>query len=184
MTVKKPNTITTKMLVLALNNMDENTPLILTGEFTYDCSSRKVRDESGKVIGFGYYDFFNKHLELIDRYIVQMTRSPRSKPHRKEAHKHFDKIWKEKKMNRREAYYWLAHKMKIKMNECHIGYFNKKQCDKVIEIVKEYVVRRFNPYHPLTFLLILIMMILAALTGLVKLPYELITEIKDEFRYR
>lgn len=56
---------------------------------------------------------------------------------KREAHAVFDKIWKEKKMSRKDAYKWLAHKLNIPKEECHIGYFDNKTILKAIKICKE-----------------------------------------------
>ena len=58
---------------------------------------------------------------------------------RNEAHKLFDKLWKSptRIMTRYEAYKWLANKMNLKIEETHIALFEIKQCNKVIELVKE-----------------------------------------------
>ena len=55
---------------------------------------------------------------------------------RKEAHIHFDKIWKSKAMTRSESYLWLADKTKIKPSKCHIKLMNKEELKKVIDISK------------------------------------------------
>lgn len=54
-----------------------------------------------------------------------------------EAHAAFDPIWKTGKMKRKEAYSYLADRMKVKVKECHIGYFSEDQCRRVIEIAQE-----------------------------------------------
>lgn len=53
------------------------------------------------------------------------------------AHKFFDAIWKSGKMRRKEAYNWLADKLKIKVENCHIGMFDVETCKRVIEICNE-----------------------------------------------
>lgn len=53
---------------------------------------------------------------------------------KKEAHKQFDPIWKSGLMSRKEAYRWLADMLKIPCEECHIGMFNVKQCQRVIHL--------------------------------------------------
>lgn len=54
---------------------------------------------------------------------------------RKRAHATFDPIWKTGKMNRTQAYYWLADKMGLKSNDCHIAKFSEAQCRQVIDLV-------------------------------------------------
>lgn len=61
---------------------------------------------------------------------------------RREAHEVFDVRWKSDRMTRSVAYKWLAKEMGINVQNCHIGMFDIKQCEKVIEIcelVKRYV---------------------------------------------
>jgi hypothetical protein len=57
---------------------------------------------------------------------------------RNKAHEQFDKLWKSKKMKRNEAYSWLAKKMNLKKEDTHIALFEIEQCEKVVEIVKEF----------------------------------------------
>lgn len=59
--------------------------------------------------------------------------------YRKEAHFWFDKIWKNptRIMTRHKAYEWLATQMKLPREKTHIGMFEKEQCIKVVELVKQ-----------------------------------------------
>lgn len=58
--------------------------------------------------------------------------------HRSKAHAYFDLIWQEKLMTRSQAYHQLGIWMEIKnLNKCHIGLFSRKQCIKLIRILKE-----------------------------------------------
>lgn len=50
------------------------------------------------------------------------------------AHAAFDPIWKGGRRNRRSAYKWLAGKLGISPDECHIGMFDVERCRKVIAI--------------------------------------------------
>ena len=57
------------------------------------------------------------------------------------AHSSFDKIWesvRDKKKMRTKAYEWLANKLDIPVDECHIGMFDKETCWKIIKICMEY----------------------------------------------
>ena len=56
--------------------------------------------------------------------------------YRKRAHAAFDPLWKNKraKMSRTEAYHWLASRMNIPVEECHIAMFDEETC-KVAERV-------------------------------------------------
>jgi len=56
---------------------------------------------------------------------------------KKEAHRQFDPIWKSGLMSRKEAYRWLADMLHISCEECHIGMFDVKQCQKVIHLCRK-----------------------------------------------
>jgi hypothetical protein len=55
-----------------------------------------------------------------------------------QAHLHFDKIWKEKLMDRDEAYAWLSKQLGTPPDYTHIGMFGAESCKKVIEVSKAY----------------------------------------------
>lgn len=55
-----------------------------------------------------------------------------------EAHNHFDVLWKEGYMSRKDAYIWLSKKLGIPLKNCHIKNFNIDMCYKVIRICKKY----------------------------------------------
>lgn len=54
-----------------------------------------------------------------------------------EAHKQFDPIWKSGLLSRKEAYKWLADMLDIPQDECHIGMFDIKMCQKVIHLCRQ-----------------------------------------------
>ncbi len=54
---------------------------------------------------------------------------------KQQAHSNFDPLWKTGRMNRHEAYAWLADQMKIDFKDCHIGMFNVAQCKDVVRII-------------------------------------------------
>ena len=56
---------------------------------------------------------------------------------KKEAHLHFDKLWKSGKMKRSQAYQWLSDTLMIPSEFTHIGMFNKETCKKVIQLSKQ-----------------------------------------------
>lgn len=64
-----------------------------------------------------------------------------------EAHRQFDPIWKSGLMSRKEAYRWLADMLKIPCEECHIGMFDVKECQKVIYLCKEQDNQVINDYR-------------------------------------
>ena len=53
----------------------------------------------------------------IERFSIRITK--RMKRH--QAHFYFDKIWKCGLMGRDEAYYWLAAKLEIAVEDCHFS---------------------------------------------------------------
>lgn len=56
---------------------------------------------------------------------------------KKEAHLWFDPIWKSGLMTRKDAYRWLADMLHIPCEECHVGMFDVKQCQKTIYLCKK-----------------------------------------------
>jgi len=57
------------------------------------------------------------------------------------AHCWFDRLWEVEQapMTRKEAYEWLAEQLGMAAKECHIGKFDVRQCERVIEAVKRYL---------------------------------------------
>lgn len=53
---------------------------------------------------------------------------------RRVAHKLFDNLWKLRKCTRRGAYAWLAGKLNIPVDKCHIALFAVDKCKLVIRI--------------------------------------------------
>lgn len=55
---------------------------------------------------------------------------------RKSAHKAFDPIWKEGRFrgHRKAAYAWLSEQMGLPTEKTHIGMFDEKRCEQVIQI--------------------------------------------------
>lgn len=51
---------------------------------------------------------------------------------KKQAHIQFDAIWKCGLMTREDAYKWLADMLNISYDECHIGRFDVRLCEKTI----------------------------------------------------
>ncbi len=56
---------------------------------------------------------------------------------RKRAKELFNPLWQSGKMERREAYRWLADKLNIPEASCHIGWFDKARCDQVVGILSQ-----------------------------------------------
>jgi len=58
---------------------------------------------------------------------------------RKRAHAALDPLWQDRGLwTRNKTYSWLAEVMGIKKSGAHIAKFDIEQCQKVIEIVKQY----------------------------------------------
>lgn len=53
-----------------------------------------------------------------------------------EAHAAFDPIWKSGRMRRGKAYRWLANRMGIEVDACHIGMMDVADCRRVAAIAK------------------------------------------------
>ena len=53
------------------------------------------------------------------------------------THRYFDHLWKVGKYTRTEAYKWLALKLDIPEDQCHIGMFDVDRCEEVIKICQE-----------------------------------------------
>ena len=53
---------------------------------------------------------------------------------RMEAHAAFDPLWKSGKMNRRQAYAWLAGRLGIDFEDCHMGMFDVAMCKSVTHL--------------------------------------------------
>lgn len=51
------------------------------------------------------------------------------------AHDAFDPLWRNGIMSRRDAYAWLAGRLGIQTQDCHIGMFDVAQCRSVIAAV-------------------------------------------------
>ncbi len=52
---------------------------------------------------------------------------------KKEAHKYFDIIWKEKHLTRKESYQHLSNHLKLPIYYTHIGMFSVDTCKKVVD---------------------------------------------------
>lgn len=63
--------------------------------------------------------------------------NPRLRCLKSEAHKQFDPLWKSGLMSRTDAYKWLSSMLNIPLDECHIGMFDVKQCQKVIHLCQK-----------------------------------------------
>jgi Mg2+ and Co2+ transporter CorA len=52
------------------------------------------------------------------------------------AHAHFDPMWKDISLPRKEAYKWLAKELEIPLNECHIGVFDVDTCKRTVRLME------------------------------------------------
>lgn len=58
---------------------------------------------------------------------------------RSQCHKLFDPLWRDGHIKSRGmAYIWLATAMKIRIEKCHISYFNENECYKAISCMESY----------------------------------------------
>ena len=55
-----------------------------------------------------------------------------------DAHAAFDPLWKAGRMDRRQAYGWLAKALGIAVEDCHIGEFDVATCKRVVSISRSY----------------------------------------------
>lgn len=60
--------------------------------------------------------------------------TPETKAARKRAHDAFDRLWTEGGMRRDGAYKWLADSMGLSAEAAHMGAFDAKQCELVVEL--------------------------------------------------
>lgn len=52
------------------------------------------------------------------------------------AHAAFDPIWKSRRKSRGSAYKWLAERLGMAQQNCHIGMFDVDMCRRVVEACK------------------------------------------------
>lgn len=65
------------------------------------------------------------------------------------AHEVFDPLWKSGEMKRQEAYNWLAEKLGIPVEECHMGMFDSDMCKRVYVLMQPddyWVQRKYKEY--------------------------------------
>jgi hypothetical protein len=60
---------------------------------------------------------------------------------KKAAHAAFDPLFKDTGL-RNEGYRWLAMRMGLGRDECHIGMFDVDQCNAVVALCREYAARK------------------------------------------
>lgn len=52
------------------------------------------------------------------------------------AHDVFDRLWKQKRMSRAQAYAWMRQAMGLSEAEAHIGHFTVAQCERLVSLIK------------------------------------------------
>lgn len=57
---------------------------------------------------------------------------------RVKAHEAFDGLWRSHGVHRATAYRWLGRVMGLGKGECHIGLFDKSQCERVVFLCENY----------------------------------------------
>lgn len=67
---------------------------------------------------------------------------PRTRAARSLAHKWFDPIWRDRWMDRHEAYAWLAGKLGIVVELCHVALMDEKTATAAYEFAREFLERR------------------------------------------
>ena len=86
-----------------------------------------------------YPDCNATHGAYSDGKPLGIPANKETKNARIKAHSAFDELWKDKRNKgalnaRSDAYKWLAEKLGITPEECHIGRFNIEMCKRVMEI--------------------------------------------------
>jgi len=46
------------------------------------------------------------------------------------AHAAFDPLWRDGHMSRKDAYRWLAARLDIRVDKCHVGLFTVEECQR------------------------------------------------------
>ena len=108
---------------------------ILLKDATYIYHKKKAK-EWGKVWVCANYPSCNSYVCCHKGTDLPLGRlaNERLRCLKSEAHLQFDVLWKSGLMNRREAYKWLSDMLKIELEDCHIGLFDIKMCQKVIHL--------------------------------------------------
>ncbi len=53
------------------------------------------------------------------------------------AHDVFDRLWKQNRMTRPQAYAWMRQAMGLSESEAHIGHFTAEQCERLVTLIKD-----------------------------------------------
>ena len=90
------------------------------GEMIYQCQNCGAR--------VGCHKGTNRPLGKVANEMLRCKRV--------QAHRSFDRLWKRRGMERRNAYRWLAKEMDLSMGAAHIGGFEMDQCQRVIDLCR------------------------------------------------
>lgn len=60
---------------------------------------------------------------------------------RREAHRHFDQLYRSGLMSKQDAYLWLAALLQAPLSQAHIGYLGEYYCKQVIQASQELLAR-------------------------------------------
>jgi hypothetical protein len=113
-----------------------------------ECGSTDAREVSGETIYPHRPDLFSKRLWLCScgAYVgchpnsnvpLGAPAGEQTRRARMAAHAVFDPLWKSGERSRREAYRWLAERMGMNADECHIGRMTLAQARRAAEICME-----------------------------------------------
>lgn len=82
--------------------------------------------------------YVGTHKRASDRFYEPLgtLANEETRKARSEAHAVFDILWRNKHMKRSEAYQWLAEKLSIPVEKCHIGSSDVKTCALITELSK------------------------------------------------
>lgn len=105
----------------------------------YSYIYHKKKNKKGYVWVCSNYPKCNSYVGCHEGTTLPLGRpaNARLRTLKKEAHKQFDPIWKSGLMTRKEAYQWLSSMLKIPIEECHMGLFDIKMCQKVIHLCRK-----------------------------------------------
>ncbi len=120
--------------------------LIYTGKICPYCNSETVFVDSSIIYGRSYgmiylckpCDAYCGVHKGTDKSLGRLANSE-LRQWKKEAHKFFDVLWKDKHLVRKEAYRKLGEFLDIPASLTHIGMFDVETCMKVVEWSKQQI---------------------------------------------
>lgn len=57
---------------------------------------------------------------------------------KKAVHAVLDPLWRSGRMSRKRAYRWLAERMQLRVEDCHVGHFSVEQCRRAEAFCRSY----------------------------------------------